>query len=64
MRNADRIDRIIESSSDFKCRINKSYEEYKVSGGMCADALIQKLKDALNRKHAKDCLSLNKTDRG
>ena len=50
--SADRIVKTIESAPGFKCRINKSYDEYKVSGGMCADALIQKLKDAPNRKHA------------
>ena len=51
--SSDRIDRIIEASLGFKRRINKSYEEYKVSGGICAQELIQKLKDTQNRKHAK-----------
>lgn len=45
-------DRTIESTPAFRRRINKSHEEYKVSGGICAEALIQKLKYALNRKHA------------
>ena len=44
-------DRAIESTPVFKRRINKSYKEYKVSGGICVSALIQKLKDALNQKH-------------
>jgi hypothetical protein len=48
---ADSVDRIIESTPGFKRRINESYAEFKVSGGMCADALMNKLKDALNRKH-------------
>jgi len=43
----DRIDSVIESTPGFKRRINKSYNEYKVSGGIYADALIQKLRAAL-----------------
>lgn len=54
--DAERIDRIIEDSLGFKRQINKSYKEYKASGGICAEELTQKLKDIQNRKHEKDGL--------
>jgi hypothetical protein len=55
-KNIKDADRIIEATPGFKRRINRSYEEFKVSGGICAEELIQKLKDVQNRKPAKDGL--------
>jgi hypothetical protein len=39
----DLADYLIENDSAFKARIEEAYTEYKVSGGMPADALIKRL---------------------
>jgi len=49
--------RLIENDPDFKARIEEAYAEYRVLGGISAEALIKKLEKRRGRKKVQGCRS-------